>query len=321
MTSYSPKVSILIPVYNREKYIAECIESALAQTFTDFEVVVVDNASDDQTWAICQRFATQDRRVRAFRNDTNVGPVRNWQRCVEEARGEFSKILFSDDCLEPNCLSRMVPKLVDPDVALVYCAARIGETRESSAIAYSSPGDTRVTSSQFLNRVLRGEAPVSPGAILIRRRDLRSNLRTDFPTATPRPFARHGAGPDVMISLLTAESYSWVESISEPLVYFRVHAGSFSIENSSNQVTQGYRSAISYYLKQRQGRKPWMNYLADCWLKQIKKLHRRGWTSPRTLLIENEGTGSPGEILSMLSCSFRQVLGRLAGSKKPDFIR
>jgi len=78
--AYMPKVSILIPVFNRKDYIAECIQSALDQTFTDFEVVVVDNASEDGTWEICQQFAANDQRVRIFQNDTNIGPVRNWRR-------------------------------------------------------------------------------------------------------------------------------------------------------------------------------------------------------------------------------------------------
>ena len=308
-----PKVSILIPVYNREKFIAECIQSALDQTYTDFEVVVVDNDSDDGTWEICQRFAALDQRVRVFRNDTNIGPVRNWKRCVEEARGEFSKILFSDDCLEPNCLSQMVPKLDDPVVALVYCAARIGETREKATLVYSIAESSRISTSQFISLVLRDEAPVSPGAILIRTNDLLNNLHTQFPTSTPRPFDKHGAGPDVMISLLTAENYPYVEAVSTPLVYFRAHAGSFSIENSSNQVIKGYTSAIGYYLKKRQGRQPWLNYLAHAWLRQMR-LDRK-WINPRSHLIEYEGNGSFGELFVLFSSSIKHVQKKIFGNK------
>jgi len=308
-----PKVSILIPVYNREHLIAECVQSALEQTFTDFEVVIVDNASDDGTWEICQRFAALDPRVRIFRNDTNIGPVRNWKRCAEEAAGEFSKILFSDDCLEPNCLSEMVPKLDDPEVALVYCAAHIGESREGAAIAYSSPGDTRLSSSQFLNRVLRGEAPLSPGAILIRTIHLRKNLHIRFPTATPRPFDRHGAGPDVMISLLTVDNYRCVESISSALVYFRAHAGSFTVKNSNDQVIKGYRSVICYYLKGKRGQRSWLNYLALGWIQQMRL--DGGWVNPKLFLIEYEGSGSSGELLGLFACLLRNAIYKIIGKK------
>lgn len=309
MSIESPKVSILIPVFNRKDYIAECIQSALDQTFTDFEVVVVDNASDDGTWEICQQFAVADQRVRIFRNESNIGPVRNWIRCAQEATGALSKILFSDDCLEPNCLSEMVPQLDDSEVALVYCAARIGKSREESVIAYSQPDSSRVSSTQFLNLVLSGKAPVSPGAVLIRTPDLLKNLHTTFPTSTPRQFDRNGAGPDVMILLLTSNNYPYVANISIPLVYFRTHAGSFSIENSNNDVTKGYRSAIAFFLIRNHGRPLWIDYLAHGWLQQTRLDHR--WRNPKSHLIEYEGGGSLAEVLTMLSRSFRHVRGKL----------
>lgn len=316
--SQMPKVSILIPVFNRKDYIAECIQSALDQTFTDFEVVVVDNVSTDGTWEICQRFAANDSRVRIFRNESNIGPVRNWKRCAEEAKGEFSKILFSDDCLEPNCLSEMVPKLDDPAIALVYCAARIGETRENARLAYAQAESSRLSSSQYLNLVLRGAAPFSPGAILIRTSDLLNNLHTQFQTSTPRPFEKHGAGPDVMISLLTIESYPYVANISAPLAFFRVHVGSFTIGNSNNQVFKGYRSVISYYLAKNHGRQSWLNYLAYDWLQQMRSDHR--WINPRSHLIEYEGSGALREMLAILSCSFRHVVNNFF-DKKISFLK
>lgn len=300
-TTDSPKVSILIPVFNREKFIAECIQSALDQTYTDFEVVVVDNASDDGTWEICQRFAALDERVRVFRNDTNIGPVRNWKRCADEAAGEFSKILFSDDCLEPNCLSQMVPKLNDPAVALVYCAVLMGATKEKAVPVYSNPA-SRLSTSRFIDLVARNKVPFSPGAVLIRTYDLRENLHTQFPTSTCRPFDKHGAGPDIMISLLTVKNYPYVESIPAPLVFFRAHAGSFSIDNPNNQVVKGYTSAISYYLIRNRGRQAWLGFLAHAWLRQIRI--GRKWINPKPFLIEYEGIGSKDELCGMLFYSF-----------------
>ena len=118
-------VSILIPVYNREEFIGECIESALVQTFASIEIVVVDNASTDKTWEICQQFAAKDHRVRVFQNDINIGPVRNWLACVMQARGEYTKILWSDDLIHPDFLEKMLPYLEDPCVGFVYSSAYI----------------------------------------------------------------------------------------------------------------------------------------------------------------------------------------------------
>ena len=301
-----PKVSILIPVFNRKDYIAECIQSALDQTFTDFEVVVVDNASDDGTWAICQQFAAADQRVRIFRNESNIGPVRNWIRCAQEAKGAFSKILFSDDWLEPNCLSEMVPKLDDSEVALVYCAARIGKSREESVIAYSRPDSSRSSPTQFLKLVLSGKAPVSPGAVLIRTHDLLENLHTTFPTSTTRQFERNGAGPDVMILLLTAHNYVYVANSVAPLVFFRAHAGSFSIQNRNNDVMKGYQSVISLFLSKNCDRKVWLNYLASAWLQQIR--FTRSWRSPFAHLVEFEGTGTMSEVIALQVLAVEHVI-------------
>jgi glycosyltransferase involved in cell wall biosynthesis len=245
----------------------------------------VDNASDDGTWEICQQFAAKDSRIRIYRNKENVGPVRNWKRCAEKAKGAFSKILFSDDTLEPECLAEMVPKLENPDVSLVFCAARIGKSKEQSALAYSHKTKEGLTSREFLNLILDGKAPVSPGAILIRTKDLLENLHFDFHTATPRPFEKHGAGPDVMISLLTADDYSIVAHSAKPLVYFRAHAGSFSIANSSMQVFDGYTSAISYYLSSRCSRSKVIDYLSKRWLEKMRATH--SLINPRVFLVQH----------------------------------
>lgn len=308
-TQLHPKVSILIPVYNRKDYIAECILSALDQTFADFEIIVVDNASVDGTWEICQKFAAEDQRVRIFQNDSNIGPVRNWMRCAQEAKGGLSKILFSDDCLEPNCLSKMVAKLDDLEVALVYCAARIGKSRGDSVVAYSQVDSSRLSSNQFLNLVISGKAPVSPGAILIRTNDLLKNLHTTFPTSTQRQFESNGAGPDVMILLLTSSNYPYVANIEMPLVYFRAHAGSFSIENTNNNIVKGYRSAIAFFLIKNHGRKAWISYLAYGWLQQMR--FNRAWRNPVAHLIEYEGRDSLSDAFILFLFSIKHATSRL----------
>lgn len=303
-----PKVSILIPVFNRKDYITECIQSALDQTFTEFEVVVVDNASDDGTWEICQRFAAQDQRVRVFRNTTNIGPVRNWIRCAHEAKGILSKFLFSDDCLEPTCLSEMASKLDDSEVALVYCAAHIGKSRHESIVAYSQT-DSRLSSTQFLNFIISNKAPVSPGAILVRTSDLIRNLHTSFQTSTPRQFDKNGAGPDVMISILTAHDYSYVANMAAPLVFFRIHQGSFSIENLNNDVLKGYQSAIALFLIDNYKRFFWLDYLALTWVQQI--WHTRNWRNPFSHVVEFEGSGTFFEVITMHFFAVKHVISAM----------
>jgi glycosyltransferase involved in cell wall biosynthesis len=301
-----PKVSILIPVFNRKDYIRECIQSALDQTFADFEVVVVDNASDDGTWETCQKFAASDGRVRIYRNKTNIGPVRNWMRCAQEAKGSLSKILFSDDTLEPDCLSEMVPKLNDPNIALVFCAARVGRSKEDSIILYSHANSSGLNIKQFLNLVLNGRAPLSPGAALIRTPDLLKNLHLSFPTSTPRKFENNGAGPDVMILLLTAQAYPAVACVESPLVYFRAHSGSLTIKNSSNDVAQGYHSAIAWFLVKNCPKQAWFSYVANSWLKSMR--FAKNWRDPSAHLKEFEGRGDSGEVILLQAFAFVEMV-------------
>ena len=301
-----PKVSILIPVFNRKHYITECIQSALDQTFTDFEIVVVDNASDDGTWEICQQFSALDQRVRIFRNATNIGPVLNWVRCAQEAPGEFSKFLFSDDVLEPNCLSLMVPKLIDLQVALVFCAARVGQSQSEAVIAFAHDETSKISTARFLKLVLSGHAPVSPGAVLIRTRDLLKNIRINFATSTARNFIKNGAGTDAMILLLTTEAYAYVANLSVPLVFFRAHAASLSFENINDDVAKNYQSAFSFYLIKNHGRQFWLDYLSHSWLQQIR--FKKKWINPRLHLLEYEGKGTVIEVIYMYALAVKHMI-------------
>ena len=86
-----PRVTVGLPVFNGERYLSEAIESVLAQTFEDFEVVVSDNASTDGTAEIARRYAERDARVRYVRNATNVGPIEN-QPSVPPLQGRVLQV-------------------------------------------------------------------------------------------------------------------------------------------------------------------------------------------------------------------------------------
>lgn len=103
-----PFISICIPTYNGSAYLSEALNSALPQSFTDFEVLVVDDNSTDNTLEIANRYAALDTRIRVLKNSHNLGLVANWNRCIELARGEWIKFLFQDDLMAPECLERMI---------------------------------------------------------------------------------------------------------------------------------------------------------------------------------------------------------------------
>jgi len=106
MQDSMPIISVCIPTFRGAAYLRATIDSVLLQTFADFELVIVDDNSPDETEAIVCGYA--DRRIRYLRNSRNLGPQGNWNRCREEARGRYFKLMPQDDLLEANCLARQV---------------------------------------------------------------------------------------------------------------------------------------------------------------------------------------------------------------------
>ncbi len=142
-----PLVSVCIPTYQRARYIGETIQSVLNSTFSDFEIVVSDNASTDHTQEIVESFG--DKRIRFYCNERNVGPVRNWNLALQRASGELVGVLFSDDLYGPFWLSFAVRALqkypqagwvsaafhiVDKDGQVTAAISRFPETRMYSRV-------------------------------------------------------------------------------------------------------------------------------------------------------------------------------------------
>lgn len=119
--SAAPRLSIGLPVYNGEKYVAESIEALLGQSFTDFELIISDNASTDGTGDICRRYQGKDSRVRYFRQERNVGIAPNVNFILGQVRGELYKEASHDDLYARTLLEKCVAALDDdPQVVLAH---------------------------------------------------------------------------------------------------------------------------------------------------------------------------------------------------------
>lgn len=117
----APRVGIGMPVYNGANFIVDAIESVLAQTFEDFELLICDNASTDETADICRTYVDKDERVRYVRNRWNIGAGPNNNRVFELSRGEFFKIANHDDINEPRFVERCVALLDErPDAVCAF---------------------------------------------------------------------------------------------------------------------------------------------------------------------------------------------------------
>ncbi len=158
-----PLVSVIIPNYNYVKYVATAVESALAQTYPNVEVVVCDNCSTDGAWELLNERFGAEPRVRLYRNDENIGMARNFDRLLGLADGEYILCLSSDDFLLPPHVERLADEFRrDPSLDVVWCNAYFA--REDGTV-YSKRG-------------LPGEFPVSYS-------DARDELVENFTTVCP----------------------------------------------------------------------------------------------------------------------------------------
>lgn len=118
-----PKVSIGMPAYNGAEFLGAVLDSILSQTFEDFELIISDNASTDQTESLCRAYAARDRRIRYYRQKENLGAIRNFNHVFELSRGEFFKWAACDDLCHPTFLARCLAALLQ-DPSTVWCHTR-----------------------------------------------------------------------------------------------------------------------------------------------------------------------------------------------------
>lgn len=109
--SPDPIVSVLVTVFNRETYLAECLESIRKSLFSDFEVIVVDDQSTDRSVEIAKKFAEKDGRISVHVNPSNLGDYPNRNQAARLAKGQYLKYVDSDDMIEPDCFGKMVDAL------------------------------------------------------------------------------------------------------------------------------------------------------------------------------------------------------------------
>ena len=116
----TPRISVIVPVYKAEKYLHRCVNSILAQTFTDFELILVDDGSPDNSGAICDEYATKDNRIKVIHKE-NGGVSRARQTGLDNAIGEYVIHADPDDWVEPEMLETLYNKAKEEDADMVFC--------------------------------------------------------------------------------------------------------------------------------------------------------------------------------------------------------
>ncbi len=133
-----PKVSVIIPNYNHASYLPQRIESVLNQTYGDFELLILDDASTDSSREVIEKYAGNNSEITTIFNTTNSGsPFAQWNKGVEKASGEYLWLAESDDFCEPNFLEELVPLLdQNPQVGIAYCQTYLVDESDSVLNSY-----------------------------------------------------------------------------------------------------------------------------------------------------------------------------------------
>lgn len=226
----APLVSICIPTYNYRRFLPDALESALAQTLRDIEIIVVDNHSDDGTMDLLAEYARRDTRVAAHRNAANLGMTANFNRCIELARGKYVKMLCADDVLAADCVEKLVAAMEERcDVRLAGCA-RYYFNEPSVPIRTASYGSVRtlISGSEVIRECFfRGNLIGEPTAVLFRRSDAVRGFSVEY---------RQAFDMELWFRLLTEGGFAFCP---ETLCGIREHACSGTANNlRAGKVTQ-----------------------------------------------------------------------------------
>ncbi len=231
------RISIGLPVFNGERFIEAAIQSLLAQTAGDFELLISDNASTDNTEEICRRFASLDSRVSYVRIDSNLGAARNFNLTFQRASGEYFKWAAADDLCEPSYFERCL-QVLDNDARVVLCHARAKEIdacgKHQQTYEFPLRADADEAYVRFRELVTKPH-PATAVFGLIRREILaRTGLIGNF-VSSDRALLAHLA------------LYGKFYEIDEPLFLRRVHA--------DNSIWLSKRSTLlSWYDPSQDGR-------------------------------------------------------------------
>ena len=225
-----PKISVCIPTYNYAMYLSEAIESIQMQNIKDYELIVIDDSSTDNTVEIVKRYADHDNKIKFFVNSNNVGMVANWNLCLNKSSGEYIKFVFGDDfLLEQNALEKMINLMDSDDSVALVCSSRLFIDCEANKARKRGNfvGDVIIGGVDVINKCLFSQKNLigEPTAVMFRRSlagrgfDDRYKQMVDL---------------EMWFHLLEQGKLAYID---EPLCAFRVHANQQTAQNRENMVS------------------------------------------------------------------------------------
>jgi glycosyltransferase involved in cell wall biosynthesis len=232
MNAKTPTVSVCLPVYNGGRYLAKAIDSVLAQTHEDFELLIADDQSTDDSAAIIEKYAKQDKRIKSWINESTLGLYGNYNCCLKQASGKYLKLFAQDDIFHPRLIERFVSVLNDnANIALVNCA-RIWIDASGQPIKIKTDLDKQLTKPFVKDTTLSGDK-----AILATLKDAINWLGE--PSSQMFRAESFNGGFDESFSQIGDLEYNYrilqngdYRFITDELCYFRKHGGSQTTSNN-----------------------------------------------------------------------------------------
>ncbi|NEP03551.1 MAG: glycosyltransferase [Okeania sp. SIO2G4] len=175
LINHCPQVTVCLPTYNSGEFLTQAIDSVLQQTFTDFELIISDDCSNDNTPEIIKNYLQKDNRIRYLRNSKNLGLFTNWNQCLESANGEYITIFAQDDVMLPKNLEQKV-KILDKyqNIGLVTSSVMVVDANNNHLNWNwaNYPEDKLVNGKEWARNILGEANPICCPFVLMRRQVL-----------------------------------------------------------------------------------------------------------------------------------------------------
>jgi glycosyltransferase involved in cell wall biosynthesis len=223
----NPKITVLMPVYNAEKYLKAAIESILNQSFTDFEFLIIDDGSTDKSIDIIHSY--QDSRISVIKNETNLGLIASLNNGIELSKGEFIARMDSDDISYANRLEKQLAYMMqNPDIGI---SGSWMYTIDTGEIIYYPETHEKCKTFKFFNSPL-----AHPTVIFKRELFLKNNLKysIDYPVCEDIELWKR------------CMKYTKLGNLCEPLLFYRIHSSNVSLQNKFLQK----KGLLKYYIQE-----------------------------------------------------------------------
>ena len=226
--SQSPRVTVLMPVYNGEKYLREAIDSILRQTFTDFEFLIINDGSTDWSVEIIESY--QDSRIRLVHNEKNIKLIATLNKGIDLARGEYMARMDCDDVSFPVRLERQIA-IMDSSPEIGVCGTWAKVIDENGNIK----GTIRTLTGKSIKRMCWRPSPFVHPTVMVRTALLRENrYNEDF---------KHAEDYELWLRLFDKTEFF---NIKDYLLYYRMHLENVSSSNRGSQLINSYKAFLGF---------------------------------------------------------------------------